>query len=250
MARFKKIELLMILAFYQIGKEKNIEAFTVQFNRYFKKDVSSQTINYEVTKFKNINPANNKHLLDDNFDYKILWNTYIETDKIENLKILYKSFKTGLFVEANIASEGLLDRVFAYTEKLKTIEDIPKKNSGNYIVPGTNQYKRDEVVVANALKYAGYLCEVECGNSLFVRKKSDKFYTEGHHLIPLCYQQDFEYSLDVEANVVSLCPSCHRLLHYGKEVSTVLRVLYEKRKQRLKKCAIEITYEQLLLLYR
>lgn len=250
MAYFNDVELLLILAFYQIGKEKNIEIFTVRFNKYFKKDISPQTIKYEVVKFKNVNPANNKPMIASDSNYRILWNEYIETDKFENLKKLYRSFNSEAYLETSLDTTGISNRVLSYAEKLKHIDDQPKRLSTDYMIPGTNQYKRDTSVVVNALVHAGYLCEGECGNSLFIRKGSDKYYTEGHHLIPLCYQKNFTYSLDVEANVVSLCPSCHRLLHYGKDISPILSTLYEKRKQRLKKCAIEITYEQLLLLYR
>lgn len=38
---------------------------------------------------------------------------------------------------------------------------------------------------------------------------------EPHHLIPLQYHEEFEWSLDVEANVVSLCSECHNQIHYG-----------------------------------
>ncbi|MCE0554185.1 restriction endonuclease [Bacillus thuringiensis] len=30
-------------------------------------------------------------------------------------------------------------------------------------------------------------------------------------------QHDFENSLDVVGNIVSICPNCHRLIHYGRD---------------------------------
>ena len=87
-------------------------------------------------------------------------------------------------------------------------------------------------------------------NKLFTRKKDGRNYIEGHHLIPLKYQDEFEYSLDVEANIVSLCPSCHRLLHYGNDYEEKICELFEIRKERLKKCNIYISKERLIEMYQ
>ncbi|MGV2527447.1 UNVERIFIED_CONTAM: restriction endonuclease, partial [Bacillus thuringiensis] len=52
---------------------------------------------------------------------------------------------------------------------------------------------------------------------------------------------DFENSLDVVGNIVSICPNCHRLIHYGrdKDKKKVLELLFEQRKDSLKKFGIE-----------
>ena len=44
------------------------------------------------------------------------------------------------------------------------------------------------------------------------------------------YYDDFEKSIDNEANIVALCPNCHRQLHYGKfeDKKELLIALYEK----------------------
>ena len=38
---------------------------------------------------------------------------------------------------------------------------------------------------------------------------------EGHHLVPLEYQDLFNESLYFVDNIVSLCPTCHREIHYA-----------------------------------
>ena len=91
---------------------------------------------------------------------------------------------------------------------------------------------------------------LNCSNDLFIRKKDGQYYTEGHHLIPLRYQEEFNYSLDVEANIVSLCPTCHRLLHYGKDCESKLCELLEKRRERLEKCNIFVSQERLIEMYK
>ena len=74
-------------------------------------------------------------------------------------------------------------------------------------------------------------------------------YTEPHHLIPMKAQKDFEVSLDVENNIVSLCSHCHNLIHYGKDVETVLHKLYEEREALLCEAGIVISFEELLKYY-
>lgn len=52
----------------------------------------------------------------------------------------------------------------------------------------------------------------------------------------------FINSLDVYANVICLCPTCHRLLHYGveSEKKNVIDKIYYDRADRLAVCGIKI----------
>lgn len=62
-------------------------------------------------------------------------------------------------------------------------------------------------------------------------------------------QEDFQYSIDIEASVITLFPNCHRKLHngLGEDVQEMLKLLFEKRKERLMKSGIEINMKQLLI---
>ena len=77
-------------------------------------------------------------------------------------------------------------------------------------------------------------------------------YMEPHRLIPLSEQSRFSVSLDVEANIVSLCSNCHNCVHYGidEERLLILKQLYECRRDRLAKCGINISLNDLLTLYK
>ena len=119
-----------------------------------------------------------------------------------------------------------------------------KSKNSSYVYP------RSRKVAINALKKAGFLCEVDQTHSVFVRKASEVTYTEPHHLVPLSAQKDFpDVNLDREQNIVSLCSHCHNLLHYGKEFDDVLKPIFEKRVDPLKTIGINITYEQLRAYY-
>jgi 5-methylcytosine-specific restriction protein A len=63
---------------------------------------------------------------------------------------------------------------------------------------------------------------------------------EAHHIIPLHLQENFQYSLDVYANIICLCPLCHRQIHYGvyKERREMLDAIFEQRKERLNNSGI------------
>lgn len=108
---------------------------------------------------------------------------------------------------------------------------------------------RNPVVSAAALRYAGFQCEIDEEHPSFIRRKSNCNYVEPHHLVPMKYSEDFKVSLDVPANIVSLCSNCHNQIHYGRDYEQLIERLYEKRKDLLKKVGINITLEQLKEMY-
>ena len=57
------------------------------------------------------------------------------------------------------------------------------------------------------------------------------------------YQDKFSYSLDVYANIVCLCPICHRLLHYGvdDQKEKVINKIYFDRADRLAASGLQIS---------
>ena len=85
----------------------------------------------------------------------------------------------------------------------------------------------------------------------FLRKNGNP-YTEPHHLIPISKYRDFEYSVDVMENIVSLCSHCHNLLHYGRfeDKVPILEKLYKERKDALHTCGLDLTLEQLKSYYK
>ena len=116
---------------------------------------------------------------------------------------------------------------------------------------GKSKPKRNTQRAADALEHADYLCEYDKNDRIFLRKNG-KPYTEPHHLIPMSKYLDFEFSVDVMENIVSLCSHCHNLLHYGRfeDKISILTKLYNERKAALKVCGLDITLEQLKSYYR
>ena len=245
MIKLSKIELIIVLGFYYLDKKENIDTFTRLFNQKFKKDFSKQTIMYHVSCFKKVDPSNNLKITSEEEEYSSIWDEYIGSNRIDVLRNIYRTFKY---------QEAIYSDMFIIQESTGkpdiNILDTPKNKPELVKVNDELTYPRDKTIVTNALSLANYKCEASCDTVLFIRKNTGLTYTEGHHLIPLKHQERFKYSLDVEANVVSLCPNCHRRLHYGEDVADLLLLLFNQRKERLKKCGINITYEELLMMYQ
>lgn len=125
----------------------------------------------------------------------------------------------------------------------------PKKKSQPVVIQGRRTYPRDRSVAIHALMHAHFKCEINPDHPLFIRRNSECLYTEPHHLVPMAYQKYFDVSLDVEENIVSLCCTCHKHIHYGKGAEELIAQLYEERKDALKSVGIIISKEELIALY-
>ena len=114
----------------------------------------------------------------------------------------------------------------------------------------TYGWNRDRVVVEQVLKADMWQCEIDAAHKTFVARKNDQPYLEGHHLIPLSKQDQFEKSLDVYANIIGLCPNCHRQLHFGKqtEIRDILKPIYTTRADRFHNSGITLSKDEFLAL--
>ena len=125
----------------------------------------------------------------------------------------------------------------------------PKKKAAPVFSNGHKTYPRDRQIAINALAHAHYLCEIDPNHPTFVRRSSDKTYTEPHHLVPMSASDSFSVSLDTEENIVSLCSNCHNQIHYGRDAASLIKRLFKDRKDALKSVNIDISEEELLKLY-
>ncbi len=133
-----------------------------------------------------------------------------------------------------------------------TYQDMPKLRKELVVEKSKEFYPRDEKEKIKALELANYKCEIDTNHTTFISKINNKSYIEGHHLIPISKYDLFEYDIDVQANIVSLCPTCHRKLHSGieKDIYELLNLLYKKREYRLKNAGLSITIEKLKQFYK
>ncbi|UMB78847.1 DUF3578 domain-containing protein [Dickeya fangzhongdai] len=176
----------------------------------------------------------------------------------DNLLVLLSSYDNliRLFSKSlSSASEELFDTyvlgLASLEEKSKEENKTENKKAKDKILGNSNLYPRDARTSSLAIKNANFLCEFEPNHEYFTSKTSNNNYVEAHHLIPLSHQDKFEYSLDVEENIISLCPNCHKKLHHGldRDKAPILSKLFQERTHLLKERKIEISFNDLIAMY-
>lgn len=118
------------------------------------------------------------------------------------------------------------------------------------------QVKKKVSVSKAALLLANHLCEASPSHNTFMNS-SGVPYMEGHHLIPCTpsnavrYWKKYGVNIDCVENIICLCPTCHRLLHYGnkEDKDALLAKLFSDRKERLKAIGLHLTLNELKSLY-
>ncbi|MGN7360435.1 HNH endonuclease [Paenibacillus sp. SAF-054] len=113
-------------------------------------------------------------------------------------------------------------------------------------------WPRNSGLAKDTIAAANFLCEINNNHKHFISKFNKQNYVEAHHIIPMEYQEKFEVSLDVYANIVSLCLVCHKILHYGsfEDKRMILEKLYKLRQKRLENSGICITLNELYGYYQ
>lgn len=144
--------------------------------------------------------------------------------------------------------------VFLTPEKKKILErKIKEPPTRNQILRHIIQ--RNPLVGKLALDNAGFNCEVDRNHPSFIAETSKLPYMEAHHLIPLTYSMTFyeryHINLDRPENIVSLCPNCHRAIHFGTDEirNKILNILLKKRKNSFKRLGLNITLSEISKLY-
>jgi 5-methylcytosine-specific restriction protein A len=118
-------------------------------------------------------------------------------------------------------------------------------------VLGLRGHPRSPIVAAEAISVANFCCEIDPEHWSFTSKAKKQRYVEAHHLVPISHRDKFPVPLDIVENIVSLCATCHRMLHYGaeKERKPILVSLFKQRKKRLLEKSINIETSEFLRLY-
>lgn len=132
------------------------------------------------------------------------------------------------------------------------IEDKPKDKPRYRSVNNRKVWCRNPKYASEAVADTDYLCEFDNQHKHFISKFNERNYVEAHHLIPMQYQEQFEFSLDIHANIVSFCLVCHKKIHFGlfEDKKEILDKLFNTRRERLKDGGIDIDINQLYCFYQ
>lgn len=223
------------------------------FKQYLKQSrgVSDSTVGHYVTGINTIN----KFLVKYNYNITNIFSVKTQTELDEIQDFLFENEE---FIEMNnkgnrMYSSALKNFYQFACEDInffeKDINRMDIKIKKPKIITSTHSvWERNQIIITQAIAGADYKCENDFKHKTFTSKTTGENYMEGHHLIPLKFQNEFDCSLDVYANIISLCPNCHKLLHFGveNEKEYVLDKLFDERKDRLIKSGIDVSRREFL----
>ena len=157
----------------------------------------------------------------------------------------YKSLDFIEYVDQESYQKGAYaepDFIINDSEKITKAAIVQVKSTYKNVIP-----RRNRMMAIQALEKADYKCEYDPEHATFVTNNG-KPYVEAHHLIPIREQDRFNYYLDNLANIVALCPNCHKAVSLGTDElkEKMLRKLFYSRIEHLERKGVEITFSELL----
>ena len=131
------------------------------------------------------------------------------------------------------------------------LEPTPQNRPDYIEARGQKRWRKNPAIAKASLVSSNYECQGNPAHSTFTSRATGRNYVEAHHLVPMEFQEQFQWSLDVDANIVPLCPNCHRLLHNATQAETasLLRLLFYRREQALVQRGISLSLDELARFY-
>lgn len=132
--------------------------------------------------------------------------------------------------------------------------DIPEPRIDDTTIVGKQMLKNIFAIRKKiAREKANYKCELEQykGCRYFTSKTTNHNYVEVHHFVPREFRNNYENSIDVLANYITLCPHCHKMIHLAtdRERIDAIRFIFNQRKDRLESCGLHVELKDLLNYY-
>lgn len=136
------------------------------------------------------------------------------------------------------------------------IQSAPTRNIELTNNRGGESIKTNQQLSKTAIIRAEYTCELDHEHSTFITTRNVP-YMEGHHLIPCTLKnarfimERFGRHIDCVENIISLCPNCHRKIHFADDVTKrmIIEQLFHKQRDKLNSAGIDISIETLFELY-
>ena len=191
----------------------------------------------------------------ENSDYKI-------TNNNSSGNINAALGKYEKFLELLKNRESLDEDGFTELECLQSENPASAKTSAKYgfipdeviSTPSGKAIKKNISIAKKVIVDSNYKCLCDETHTTFLTSKGNP-YMEGHHLIP-CTVTNSEFfkgrsKLDREENIVSICPTCHRAIHFSDAATKrkLIEKLYNKQKVKLESVGLKIDLETILSKY-
>ncbi len=187
-------------------------------------------------------------------------------DPVYNTNVA-QHIKTKIKIKKVIATDDgtIEDDDIDYVNKVNDIKDYtinPEigKNADKVkptITVGSiaKRYSKNPIIGKIAIQNVKYKCEHNESHSTFTSNTTNMPFMEAHHLIPICYQEEmwqrFSVNIDCIENIVSLCPSCHRAIHYAikSEKVEIIKKAYSEKINGLRSIDINLSLDEILAFY-
>ena len=146
------------------------------------------------------------------------------------------------------------DKITIESPKLEESIDIPEPRIDDTTIVGKQMLKNIFAIRKKiAREKSNYKCELEeyKGCRYFTSKTTNHNYVEVHHFVPREFRNNYENSIDVLANYITLCPHCHKMIHLAtdRERIDAIRYIFNQRKDRLESCGLHVELKDLLNYY-
>jgi 5-methylcytosine-specific restriction protein A len=171
---------------------------------------------------------------------------------LHNYERLVRSFGPDLYSLFSISEEEFQQVVMEKAAIQPNEAAIAGGNETNpHVKLGTRGFVRSPAIAADAIRAANFACEIDPTHWTFTSRAKRQRYVEAHHLIPISQQRHFNSTLDVTANIICLCATCHRMLHFATldEKREVLNTLLDQRKTKLLEKSIKVKRGDFLQFY-
>jgi len=100
------------------------------------------------------------------------------------------------------------------------------------------RYKRNPKVINEAKQRDNYLCQVHSNHKTFISNGHN--YVEGHHIIPMFQQKNYDFKLDEVDNIISLCPNCHKEIHFADNKKEIIQKIFNLNKKYMEKHSVSL----------
>lgn len=177
----------------------------------------------------------------------------VNAPKIRKKKVV--ATETGTMEDDDSDYVSKVDDVKEYNINENIVKDAYKNKPAAATEGVLKRYSKNPLIGKVAVKKAKYKCENNIIHETFISSHTQKPFMEAHHLIPISLQdvmwKRFGVNIDCEENIVSLCPNCHRAIHYSEKETkkALIEKLYNIQKTKLHNIGLNITLNELIKIY-
>jgi 5-methylcytosine-specific restriction protein A len=173
---------------------------------------------------------------------------------LRNLIGIYRELKGHvgsdiLEIQNNLEEDDFQEKI--QEGRRRILNDGPIAKNNRIQANGSSIWGRDPNISFMALDNANFHCQNDNTHRTFISARTGHQFVEAHHLIPMEYQDEFDFSIDIPENIISLCPNCHRAFHNSQDEIkfSLIEKFHRLRVQLLATRSIYITEERLKVFY-